>query len=270
MTLSACLGLGLARVTGDSPRAFAVLAADDEASVGGEVLSVDALAQRYRPQIVGLPQERDDPVVGMSYEAWRDGPDLVLTYFVTWADERHPQVVPHLVYGLYRWAFYRGPSDIEYVQVRVSPAGAVREVRFESAADLDPWSPRPVHVDAVAQVSGQTLVRRLSSSDGDRAAEAEGQVDADGRVTLYVATWNHLLDVVPPPTAEAGQTASPPPVRRSAADYEDVAGARRGHPLAENAQTPARALAGHVGGLLYAGSPVVGLAVVMVRRWSRS
>lgn len=268
MTLTACLGLGLARVSGDSPRTFPVLAPTDEVTLGGAVLSVDDAARRYRPRIIELPQDRPDPVVGVSYEAWEDGPDLLLTYFITWADERHPNPVAHRLYGLYRWAFYHGREDVEYVQVRVTGSGTLSEVRFESAADVTPWSPRPVHVDAVANMEDGRMSRELADHDGDRGQRVSVPAPEAHQVTLYVATWNHLLDVVAPPGGP-GPEDSPTPTFRTAAEYEAQAAARRGHPSEDSTETTARAVAGRVGGLLFLTSPLIGLLVPLLCRVRR-
>lgn len=269
MTLTACLGLALARVTANSPRAFPVLDSGSEVMLAGQPVSVDELARRYRPQVVELPRHRTDRVVDISYEAWPEGSELVVTYFVAWADEEHPNLLIDGVYGLFRWAYYHGRRDIEYIQVRLSPQGIVREVHFESAADLNPWAVVPTHVEAVATVEGQGLTRRLLDSRGDRPVEVMTSVPADGRIPMYVATWNHLFDIVPPPVTAPGAVDSPIPVHRGAASYRDDAGARRAHPSAENVQTPSRALAGRVGVLLYVTSPVFGLLATR-RRTARN
>lgn len=265
MTLSACLGLALARLSADSPRAFPVLAPTDTVTLGSTTLTVDEAALRYRPRIVELPQDHPDPVVGMSYEAWWDGPDLLLTYFVSWADERHPDPVAHAVYGLYRWAFYHGREDVEYVQVRISGTGALSGVRFESAGDLSPWATGPEHVDAEARVSGDDLVRMLSKHDGDRPGQVTAVASEDDRVTLYVATWNHLLDVLPPP-GDVGAEASPEPRFRTADEYEAQAAARRGHPSDDSKETPGRAVAGRIGTWLVLLSPAIGVLVPLLGR----
>lgn len=269
MTLTACLGLCLARLSGDSPRSFPVLPPDDSVSIGSSSHTVDEIARRYRPRIVELPQARPDPVVGVSYEAWTDGDDLLITYFFTWSDEVHPYPVAHALYGLYRWAYYLGRQDVEYIQVRVSGDGDVLGVRFESAADLDPWTSRPVHVDASAEPVGPTWRRYLTDDDGDRPVLVDVPAPVGERMVLYVATWNHLLDVLPPPLDVGGWEEapdSPLPVHRSASDYEAQAGARRGHPSPESTETPGRALLGQAGGVMYVSSPLVALATVLVRR----
>lgn len=261
LLVSACSGLALARLTTDSPRAYEVLAPTTTVQLGATSRTVDDLAQAFRPGIRALPRPGDDPVVAIRYEAVADGEDLLLRYFVSWADEIHPNPVAHALYAAYRWAYYGGVRDIEYVQLRIDPAAEVSEIRFETSGAADPFTPRPRHVDAIAVPDGSDWVRTLTDEADDDVPPVLRTPRTDP-VVLRVVTWNHLLDLVPAGES-TGRLDSPPAVPLTDDGYRAAAAARRGHPDDRNVQTPVRDLAGSVGTALFLAAPALSLAAAV-------
>lgn len=87
-----------------------------------------------------------------------------------------------------------------------------------------------------------------------------GALPADGRVTLQVVSWNHLLDLDPAPATPVAE--DPEAAPQTGEHHRERAFSRRSSPEPLNTETLGRAILGRVGACLMMASPLVALAVL--------
>lgn len=199
--------LGFNALTGHIPRAYEnqMAPADESIEIAGSLLTQDEAAARYRPVVSGAAGNMTPPLLEVKYEVIDnvDEGAWTIVYFLVWEDEIHPNSFLHGAYWIYRAARYGYPvRDIEYAQIDIEKTtGIVKRIRFESSPDEIYDVANSVHlVDEYTRNSDGTYQRRTSDLDRVEIATAES-VDVrfiGTRVSIAVATWNHLSRLAQP------------------------------------------------------------------------
>jgi hypothetical protein len=193
-----------AALTGRAARGYAYLPQDATVTLNGEVLSLEEVAHRYRPQVTMDPRYMP-PTVGT---IWYQGVEqndavpredaLTLVYYLDWDNEIHPQPILHVLYEIYRQAVYGSTHDIEFIEITVDTAtGDVRKVRYETSPEGTYNRDIPVHLIAefqqIADWNGYDYtVRDRDTGELLMSERLDLRWNAEDPVTLAVFTWNHM------------------------------------------------------------------------------
>jgi len=185
--------------SGHVERAYETLKPGELVVIGGKMVSIEEVAQKYQPRIFMPIGQESPPPLKMWYEVIRAGDDeLVLIYRPAWENEKHPISWMHILYSVFRASYYGYPLiDSEYIQVNVSTGdGLIRRLRFETGMTNNYNILVSKHLVATAtrQPNGDYLLIINERSGEIAATEVVSPLLLDGtRPCLGILTWNHLL-----------------------------------------------------------------------------
>lgn len=181
LPLSLLLGLFGIAFSGFSVKSYDHLLPSDVLNVAGKQSSVKALALLYAPTI------RSDSAVGNPEWIWYDavvqGDRLRLAYFPTWRSENHPNKAISLLYSLWRFLYYGGVRDIEYIAISINfEDGIVTEVEFESPEEKEYRIVKHNRIVLPADDERTIAMTPLGKRNGMAAV-------------FQIASWNHLFRI---------------------------------------------------------------------------
>lgn len=225
--------LGLA-ATGREPRAYEVLEPSARIEVAGRPEVVDALATRYQPHYFLPPGVATPPLLEVTYEAVPNDERVDLVYHFVWQGEENPAATANALYAVFRAAYFGYPlRDIEFVQVSVElRSGWVREVLFESADEVPFEQLVQRHLRGRYTRAGAeaTYLLELKAPDGqilETAKPVTLHFAEPRRLTLEVATWNHLSKPAAATELPGWQKLDAPLRSLAAEEYRDLRFARK-------------------------------------------
>ena len=192
-----------ASVTGYDQRPYAVLLPDEIVEIAGIRRTVKQLAVKYQPAMFLRSTTPSPPLLWVWYEAVLDHATLDFVYYHAWQNEIHPNLFRHVLYSIYRAAYYGYPLyDVEYFQVSVSLAtGEVVGLRFDTSSGESYFASVNQHLVVKYQRNvNSTFNEEVSSMDGkpiSMKAETPILFTSD-HVLVGVQTWNHLSRLLAP------------------------------------------------------------------------
>lgn len=187
-----------AALTGRVGRSYAYLPQAATVTLGGQSLSLEEAARRYRPQVYMDPQYMPPTVGTIWYQAVDQGNALTLVYYLDWDNEIHPQPILHILYEIYRQAVYGSAHDIEFIEITVDKTtGDVIKVRYETSPEGIYNRDVPVHLVAELQQTADGSGYEYTARDRDTgellmSETLDTRWNAEDPVTLAVFTWNHM------------------------------------------------------------------------------
>ncbi len=186
-----------ASVTGYDQRTYPVLLPEEIVQIAGIRQSVKQLAAKYQPAMFLRSSTPSPPLLWVWYEVVPNQSTLDFVYYHAWQNEIHPKPIFHMLYSIYRVAYYGYPLyDIEYFQVSVSQTtGEVIGFRFETSSGNDYFSMVNEHLVAKYQRNTNGTYRKeLTSIDGSSISVTDEVplVFKKDHVMVGVHTWNHL------------------------------------------------------------------------------
>lgn len=159
--------------------------------VADRQVSAADLAQAYEPVLVWAAGFEYPPVAIIWYVR-EQGEMVLLAYRVVREDERHPNRVIQLVYGLWRRVYFGSHRDIEYIELLVDrQSGAAQSIRFEKG-EVQGTFVRHVPVELTLRDPERGLFAR--SGAGQEAPDLLGGTRGE-RLLFTVETWNGLFEV---------------------------------------------------------------------------
>ena len=143
------------------------------------------------------PETYSTRPVKMWYEVVDGGNHWGIVYHPEWQDERHPNLLIHVLYGIYRAARYGFPlRDVEYVQIDVNKAdGRIDRIRYETSPQDDFYAFVSEHWLVYIDRSQEGYLKRITTAEGVVVRPptiVEEDLSALTNLRLGVVTWNHL------------------------------------------------------------------------------
>lgn len=226
-------------ISGFIAREHQILEAGAVVKLQGKTFQVAELAKKHQPRLL-IAEGQDTPAfLGWLWEVYESDSQYIITYYASWQDEIHPNFLANQLYRLYRFLFYGFTvRDYEFVQVEINKAdGMLAGALFETPAPAlhkemlwnRPQQPHYRLRIKPAQRGGWQMTTH-DPDDHFTASEQFGNLTADGRLPLQVATWNHLYQLPEAwPDASLTELTAPDSSPLTAKQYQWDKFARRSH-----------------------------------------
>lgn len=191
-------------ITGYTDREYDVLLPKETVKIADITYTAQSIAELYQPVISDTPSSSPKPVV-MWYEVveWDDN-TLVIVFRPSWSDERHPIPIINMLYRWYRQSVYGSEIDMEYIEIHVNRIeGEIERVSFETSLGSKYWQYVVPHVRVIINQSNSAYAFTATTPSGKVLIPSRPLPNVpwgeDGRIMLYVQTWNHLFTIEAPP-----------------------------------------------------------------------
>ncbi|MCX6227036.1 MAG: hypothetical protein NTV01_20195 [Bacteroidia bacterium] len=183
--------------TGRDKRSYKTFLPSDTLNIGGEIFTIENLAQQYKPEMYLRPSTPTPKLEWIWYEATPNDSTIDLNYHFAWENEINPNKTIHYLYSIFRAAYYGYPLyDIEYFQINVNKStGLVQRIRFETSNSDYYFPPVVEHIIiAIDKDENGNYYKTKISSTGEKISSGEliDVVFDNRRIKAGVQTWNHL------------------------------------------------------------------------------
>lgn len=180
-------------------RDYNTLSSTSNLSLSGEDISAEELVRLYKPIILQTRSLRGPEPTKVFYELIPPFESyLHVIYRIVWPDEKHPNLIIHWLYRIFRRFYFGSIKDIEIVQLKINlKTGEIEEIKYETDSSNDPDVFRSDH--AVAKLVKNSGTEKSYKSYLNEKQMQDIQIDfKEKKPCIPVLTWNHVFTFTPP------------------------------------------------------------------------